>query len=525
MAAPAYATDLVDIIAEMPNTTGWTLISDGGGGGNSLTAPETDDFIQGGNSISRSPWTSANVRGMVYNSAQTIPAGDAVFFWWKADVAAALRTIANGGIQCLIGNATTALKAYYVAGSDTYALGGWRCSPIDPTTTQSGSIGTPTSVTSQFGVRWAVAVSGPQRGFPFKIDAIRRGRDIEVTAGEIANPATWNLLATHADETSRRWGIVQGTNTGAAVQGRVFWGTAAALVYSRDQNRTITLTDTLGFTTTDFTQIIVANAATDLVWTNISVSSLDTLNRGIVSVQNNASAQFLSCNFADINTTADGGTNSVWDGSTWRRCNAVTAAGGSFVGCGFLAPTVALNTSALVWNIATDTAGLLDDAEFTRGVNAHHAIEFGLTSPTTINLTGLSFSGFNAANGQNDSVLHIKRTTGTVTINLSGVTGTVSYRTDGATVVLVSSNTLELTGLRNPTEVRVFAAGTTTEIAGSENVTSGTFSTGIDAATYPNIDIAVISLGYQNLRLLNISMATDRSIPISQVVDRQYENP
>ena len=67
MAAPSYTTDLVDIITDPAATTGWTLISSGGGGASSFSVPETDDYIQGNQSISRNPWTSVSIRGMVYN--------------------------------------------------------------------------------------------------------------------------------------------------------------------------------------------------------------------------------------------------------------------------------------------------------------------------------------------------------------------------------------------------------------------------------------------------------------------------
>lgn len=88
----------------------------------------------------------------------------------------------------------------------------------------------------------------------------------------------------------------------------------------------------------------------------------------------------------------------------------------------------------------------------------------------------------------------------------------------------LDTTTLTLTGLKNPTEVRVYAAGSTTEIGGQETITSGTFTTQIDAGTYPSVDISIISLGYQNTRLLGISVATDTSIPVQQIVDRQYAN-
>lgn len=86
--------------------------------------------------------------------------------------------------------------------------------------------------------------------------------------------------------------------------------------------------------------------------------------------------------------------------------------------------------------------------------------------------------------------------------------------------------TLYLTGLKNPTEVRIFEAGTTTEVAGQENVTSGTFSWVFDPAETPSVDISVLALNYQNIRLTSFALSSaDVTIPIQQQVDRQYANP
>jgi hypothetical protein len=211
--------------------------------------------------------------------------------------------------------------------------------------------------------------------------------------------------------------------------------------------------------------------------------------------------------------------------NTFDDCGQITPGGADIRDCSVLNYEGTTDTSAIVYNETADPSGEFDGMSVTKGTAATHAIEFGLSSPTSITLNGLSFSGYNASNGQNDSTLYFARTSGTVTVNLSGVSGNVSYKTAGATISLVNSTTLTLTGLKNPTEVRVFSAGTTTEIAGQEDVTTGTFSTGIDAATYPNVDIAIIALGYQNIRLLNISVASDQSIPIQQQLDRQYKNP
>jgi len=91
MAAPSYTTDLTSIIDQNTgNTANFALVTDGGGGQNSLTAADTDDFIEGANCASRNPFSSST-RGILYdNGATTIASGDAVFIWAKADVAQAI---------------------------------------------------------------------------------------------------------------------------------------------------------------------------------------------------------------------------------------------------------------------------------------------------------------------------------------------------------------------------------------------------------------------------------------------------
>jgi hypothetical protein len=87
--------------------------------------------------------------------------------------------------------------------------------------------------------------------------------------------------------------------------------------------------------------------------------------------------------------------------------------------------------------------------------------------------------------------------------------------------------TINVTGLTNPSEVRIYEAGTTTLLAGQENVTTGTFSWTYDPEVVTDVDIAILSLGYQNIRLLNQSLpaTSDLTIPVQQQTDRQYVNP
>lgn len=85
---------------------------------------------------------------------------------------------------------------------------------------------------------------------------------------------------------------------------------------------------------------------------------------------------------------------------------------------------------------------------------------------------------------------------------------------------------LTLTGLQDNSEVRIFDAGTTTELSGAENVTGGSFSWQYDYTLYSSIDIVVHSLGYNYYRLESVAITSaGLTIPIDQQLDRVYLNP
>jgi hypothetical protein len=87
--------------------------------------------------------------------------------------------------------------------------------------------------------------------------------------------------------------------------------------------------------------------------------------------------------------------------------------------------------------VNTDPDTWLHGTSISKGAAAHHAIALGTNSPTEVTFREMPFSGFNAANGENDSTFHVLRTTGTVTINVVGCSGTFSYKSAGADVVVV----------------------------------------------------------------------------------------
>jgi len=140
-------------------------------------------------------------------------------------------------------------------------------------------------------------------------------------------------------------------------------------------------------------------------------------------------------------------------GNSFTDCEQIIAAGADLSGSSVLGYEGTSDTGAVNWNVATDPDGYLDEMSFTKGTASTHAIEFGLSSPTSMTLRGLDFSGYNASDGQTDSTFYIARTSGTVTISAVGCTGNLTYKSAGATVTIVA----------DPVTVKV----TTTDSGGS----------------------------------------------------------
>lgn len=86
--------------------------------------------------------------------------------------------------------------------------------------------------------------------------------------------------------------------------------------------------------------------------------------------------------------------------------------------------------------------------------------------------------------------------------------------------------TLTLTGLQVGTEVRIYTAGTTTELAGIESTASSTFSYTYTYTGAINVDIVVMSISYEYLSYKSYTLgASNNTIPVQQTFDRNYLNP
>jgi hypothetical protein len=445
MAAPVYTTDLTPFWLEGATTV--TAIGTGGAG---LGNPETDFFIQGSDCISKGAWTNA-VKGFIVDGLAgdfTVPTDGAVIAFGVYTAAGSLDTQASGGFRMIIGSDDGAYDEFYIGGKDTLAYDSWVPYAIDPNTA------TPDVSNSGGTERWVGVLaylpttSGPTKGAPIAIDAIRYGRGrIDYTVGDSGDPATFDGAEGVGNVVGTRWGLLELQNGAFQTQGFHSIGTSGTAVDFRDADKVLfwrRLTNNLtdDAVSVNFNRVEIINSGSNCDMTNIIWTALGTRARGQF-VHTAGTCDLVACQFFDWDTftfiAATVATNCAFTG-----CRAITAPGSDLTGSSIITPDISANTSGLIWDVATDPDGLLDGMTFTKtSGTAHHAIEFGTTIPTAANYTlrGCAFgTDFSSEEGgtTGDETFHFLDTTGTITLNLVSCTGNAGYRTEGVVVTIIT---------------------------------------------------------------------------------------
>lgn len=514
MAAPSYTTDLITL-NDAQSTTNWSEPTGAAQGG--IPVAETDYFIQNTGCISKT-FNATGLGGVHYNNGAgiTIPSDGAYLAWIYFAAPNAINTLANGGFRLSIGSGVGDIKQYYVLGSDTYIYGGWRCMAANPALTPDATLGSPTSTAQYFGAI-ANVTNAVSKGNPFGIDVIRYGRcEARISDGSVTDGfATFAGLAAINDLNTgsfNRWGLFQVIDGGYLMQGLVIFGHTTACDF-RDSNRTIVIANTTKVTAA-FNGFEVRNASSRVDWTNINVTALGTVSRGNFIVTDNATINLVNCTFSNLGTFTLQ-SNTTIDSSTFNSCLLVTQGSCVLTSCIFN------GTTDTVKAVLSNNPTLISGCRFVSS-GTKHAIEISV--PGTYTFSGNIFTGYAGSNGTTGNEAIYNNSGGAVTLNITGGGSTPSIRNGAGASTTVNSNVqITLTGLVNPSEVRVYNAGTTTSIAGQENVTSGTFI--FSTASGNAVDITILALNYQNQRIKNYSTTSDATLPIQQIIDRQYLNP
>lgn len=514
MAVAVYASDLTTILLDMPATTGWTAL---GGGASGLVAPETDYFIQGSNCISKAGWSSAT-KGMIYNfgSGITVPSGSAVYGWlyYWAPNSLNIEAGAPGGLQFLIGSATTAYKAWDIRGSDTMTYGGWVCAVVDPTIAADDTTGAPGATLQYFGATAALSGAGPSKGQPLGIDAMRYGRDFTVTLGDSGGYGTFAGAAAYNDEISRRYGQFQAIDGGYLMQCRFLMGSAGTAVDFRDSNRNILIART-NKVAAGFNRFEVVHASSRVDWTNINITALGSVSRGDFVATDNAAITKTGCVFTDLGILTYLSA-SVIGTTTFRRCQLVTQGGATFTSCTFD------STADTVKAILSDDPSKLVTCTFISG-GTKHAIE--ATTAGTYAFTGNAFTGYASTDGTTGNEAFYNNSGGLVTLNISGGSTPSVRNGAGASTVVNSTVTITITPLTTGSEVRAYATGTNTELSGTESSTGSSFALSLPSGTAVDIVVLCYNPPKVPVRINNVSFTVNQNLNPGQVTDRNFLNP
>jgi hypothetical protein len=436
MAVATYTSDLADI-------TMWesdAAVTDFGGGGQASSVG-ADYAIEGTNAVMKP--VSGSERGFLHDNVSnfTIGADDHFFAWLQCAVIGLADTRDNRGLVMCIGDDTSNFVKFHIDGSDTLPFGGMNQHAVrfvETTLTNFRTrVGTPSATPSQIGIGSNILVTAKFDNTA--IDATRVGTGYDILLGTGADPRA-NFAGIVADDDVAQEGILKDVKGALQLQGKLRIGSASTACEFEDSNKSISILDTR-HSLTDFTEFLLENASSIFILNNVVFKALGTNNKGRIElITSTATLTFTGCSFIDFGDIILGANSSmincIWIGSDVITANSANLSGSSISGY-----EVTANTSPLIWDTAVDVDGKLDNMTFAMGSALTHAIELGTTSPLTMTFNGCDFTGYSATQDVNNSIFHIKRTTGTVTINLVGCTSDVlfatSYRTDGATVVIV----------------------------------------------------------------------------------------
>jgi hypothetical protein len=478
-------------------------------------------------------------------------AGGSLFVWMTNR--AAFDTTVNGGFAIQVGDGTNRI-AYHVGGSDgtgfRHETGpvNWACfqvdlanKPVNFTAIAGAEANLNEAAITQVGVYFetiAKSVGGADNCFWDIIRFADNGVGIEVYGGTVGTPENW-LQVTVEDRselTLRAHGIIREVGSGAySIQGNISIGdtVGTTATYINSVGETFLWENRRQSANNYYRFNAVGNGTgvTDInfdgcVWTCPTSGSVDVSNANVDAFD--VRATVITGFNQGINT---GGVSNIWSGDTFKLCGQLVTTGTDIRNNTYTGYTGVANTSQVYWNTTTNPSGKLDGSVFTMPATLTHAIQFptGMTGQS-IDITDCVFNGFSASNNVNNSTFHVLATTGTLTINISGGSGNTSYRTAGATVVIVNSVTITLTTLRDNSEIRVMQAGSNTvELAGIEAATAGTtnartFSFSLSAGT--SVDIYIVNVLYENIEIYGyVIPGTATSLPQAQRFDRVYRNP
>ena len=487
---------------------------------------DSDIKRQGNNSVSDGLRADGSTFAFTYGFAAGL-GNQVIRLWCTNNLTPYMESYANEGLSFYTIDSIGNTRYYTIAGFDTYN-GGWLNLAISYTSGVFATSGTSTTTSqpvSEIGIRFT-RTSQPRVGENIWLDYLRRGAGYTATGGTSSDPITPDTIATV--DNSNGYGILLKEDGVLFCSGVVTIGSGATATDFDSIGDLIVYPDNPYMRSPNY-GIVAAGSGCNVLFdgTVIKTAGDNAFNRYNFDLSDsNVTATVTGCLLDKGNLFTFSSGQSVTK-NTFNVCNQIATNGATFT------DNVVKNSSSLsslVVPIANATA--LSGNSFTSD-GSNHAVEFTGTAQnfTWDNLLdnydpGTTGSDVAVTTPTFNEAIYVNITTGTVNITVASTATIPSVRSAGATVnVTANQVTLTLTGLVANSEVRIYSAGTTTELAGIEN-SGTTFQYSYTYAASTFVDIVIHNVGYIYQRLANFELgSSNASIPITQIFDRNYSNP
>jgi len=495
--------------------------------------------------------TGGTLGGMQLNDGTTVDmtATDRDLWFFKVYVADAFDVNLTEGVRIGIGDGSSASsKSYNMAGStalnDAYlaypATGGYILGAIDPANTfwPIATAGTADLTVIDFFGCQASWINGNAKSLNLAMDAIDIGVGLYLVGGTGADPQASFVTYVEKDQdtTTNRWGCC--TGAGNNVSAWCILRAGGAIEFT-DLTSVVAFKD--GYHGAGYTGVLheldTAASTFDVGATMIGEGKL--YNSGAIDTRPD---------YVVTGTTMTADYNFSANLRNFRNItfNSKVVSDGADIECLLLTQDTAEITNTTVRTAAPTNVACLQDPTFSAtGLHAMtfeqsdvgHAVEVLATG----SWSGIKFVGYGGTPGSNltpasgaaDAAV-FNDTGGAVTITIVAGGDSPSVRNGtGATTTIVAAVEVTLTGMKDNTEVRVYdQSDPPVELHGIENAVAGTtddrtFAFSLSATTV--VDIAVFNKEWimpPNNRFEDyVIPATDTDKAVSQVFDRNYENP
>ena len=487
-------------------------------------AAEPQLKYQGANAVNKKVTSTNSRSGVRYTHGSVIDMTSATNPLWicKMKVGDAGDLNSSYGCEAAIGSGTSAYYSYNLSGSgannDQFTKGyssqgglaeGYIIAAINPNVPQwrEGASGNPSLTGVDFFGVAAQFVTGGAKSENVACDAIDLGAGLDYAGAAFSFEDGANA---DQDTANNRWGFACRNGSVISLRGLHRLGQGGSI--SGTDSSAIIFVDGYHGTGDAGISVDLSNGGTDLTlagsYTGLGrvYSGDDTRPDLIVSgLTGNLALTGTFENFRKIDLTSAVSISGTISASQLIQGGASLTAARVFV------------DSALGVAACTDMDFTkITDTTFTQSGVGH---VFEIQTPGSYGLSGLNFAGFGTNESQDAAIYN--NSGGEVTLNISGGNTPTIRNGSGASTLINNAVSVTLTGLYAGTRIKVYRQSDNLELAGTES-SNNSFTASLEAGV--SVTIRMASLARRNTEFDLTVPSSDTTIPVSQQLDRVYEN-